>query len=302
MITIKDRRVTCDNIKEIIEECKSSINVDGITIGIIEDCQFVNCYFANNFICSNMIFRNVFFDRCTFVETIRFDNCALQVEFYACRIDCLCISHNNDFYYGNNQRVEFNKTAVDSCYINVDYLTAIHLCRSVVDIVDIAMNYELLEIFKSSFSVPCLDTFDGINQDSLNRYFPSLCPEDGFVGWKKVKLQSFEPKFNLDEPFVYIGEDQYCIVKLWIPADAKRSSGTGRKCRAEKVWVLEFQNFKGEKLPNDTVGVSKHDGKTLYKYRHCVKADSFNEDRWMSCTNGIHFFITREEAINYDFS
>jgi hypothetical protein len=29
------------------------------------------------------------------------------------------------------------------------------------------------------------------------------------------------------------------------------------------------------------------------------KVENFNEDRWNECAAGIHFFITREEAIDY---
>lgn len=30
-----------------------------------------------------------------------------------------------------------------------------------------------------------------------------------------------------------------------------------------------------------------------------VVPDSFDEDRWNECSNGIHFFITKQEAIDY---
>ena len=61
--------------------------------------------------------------------------------------------------------------------------------------------------------------------------------EGAFVGWKKCKNN--------------------VIVKLSIPADAKRSHGTERKCRASHVEVLEV-------LLAD-VGISMHDGKTEYR-------------------------------------
>jgi hypothetical protein len=30
-----------------------------------------------------------------------------------------------------------------------------------------------------------------------------------------------------------------------------------------------------------------------------VTPDSFDEDRWHECAPGIHFFITRQEAVDY---
>ena len=97
-------------------------------------------------------------------------------------------------------------------------------------------------------------------------------PEEGnFIGWKKCKSG--------------------VIVKLQIPDGAKRSHATGRKCRAEKVLVLEV--FNGE------FGLSGHDGKTEYHKGTEVLPDSFDDNRWEECSNGIHFFLTRIEAEKY---
>ena len=92
--------------------------------------------------------------------------------------------------------------------------------------------------------------------------------EGAFVGWKQCQGK--------------------VIVKLQIPARAKRSHGTERKCRASEVKVLEVIGAKeGISLPNKTVKYIK--GKT-------VKADKWNDNRWETCSNGIHFYLTRLEA------
>ena len=97
----------------------------------------------------------------------------------------------------------------------------------------------------------------------------SIVPEEGaFVGYKKLA--------------------NGVVAKLVIPHDAKRLNAYGsRKCRAEKVFVLE-----GE-------GYDKYTGKTKYTPDTLVIPDSFNEDRREECSHGIHFFITRAEAENY---
>ena len=41
-----------------------------------------------------------------------------------------------------------------------------------------------------------------------------------------------------------------------------------------------------------------HIVKTLYKVGEMVYPDSFNEDRWNECSNGIHFFINKQDAIS----
>ena len=45
--------------------------------------------------------------------------------------------------------------------------------------------------------------------------------------------------------------------------------------------------------------VSAYDTGFVYKAGEMVYADSFDDNRWDECSNGIHFFITREEAVEY---
>ena len=75
------------------------------------------------------------------------------------------------------------------------------------------------------------------------------------------------------------------ICTLRIPADAKRSSATTNKCRAEYAEVLEGN------------GVSQYDLSFTYNVGEIVKpTELFNKDRWNECSSGIHFFLTKEEA------
>jgi len=80
------------------------------------------------------------------------------------------------------------------------------------------------------------------------------------------------------------------IVKLRVPAKAKRSNAFGRKCRAEYVKVLEVIGAK--------VGVSLHDGVTQYIVGETVKCDKWDDEFMNECSGGIHFYITKEEAEN----
>ena len=99
-----------------------------------------------------------------------------------------------------------------------------------------------------------------------------VCPPEGsFFAWKKCK--------------------DGVLVKLQIPAKAKRSCATGRKCRAEFAKVLE--------VIGSQEGISQYDGKTEYVKGKTVKCDKWGEDRWETCAGGIHFFITRLEAEDY---
>ena len=112
---------------------------------------------------------------------------------------------------------------------------------------------------------------------------PMACPDCGdFIGWKKARST----------------DGSTCIVKLLIPADARRSSGTGRKCRCDRAQVLEIQDIDGNAL-TDCFARSVYKREFEYHTGKTVTADAFDTDRWNECSDGIHFFINRMEAVNY---
>ena len=124
----------------------------------------------------------------------------------------------------------------------------------------------------------CLYKADLSGADALR--LPIACPEEGsFIGFKKCRNE--------------------LIVKLEIPADALRCSATKRKCRCSKAKVLSITNVDGSDAGTDTVA-SKYDKNFIYKVGETVEARSFNTDRWDECSAGIHFFITRQEAVEYN--
>ena len=115
----------------------------------------------------------------------------------------------------------------------------------------------------------------------------SILPDEGdIIGWKKAWTDNEMPPTPV-------------IVKLLIPADAQRSNATGRKCRASKARVLDLQDKQGNSLPPDTTAYSGHDTDFTYKKGETVHVEDFDTNRWNECATGIHFFITRIEAVEY---
>ena len=111
-------------------------------------------------------------------------------------------------------------------------------------------------------------------------FIPLSCPSEGaFIGWKKV--------------------DGYFLVKLQIPEDARRLSATTRKCRCDKALVLDITSLDGEEHYNEVTNNNYNYKKTIYKVGEFVYPDSFDENRWNECSHGIHFFVNKEDAINY---
>ena len=115
--------------------------------------------------------------------------------------------------------------------------------------------------------------------DHTTAFFQLQCPEIGaFIGWKKA-----------------CGH----IIKLEITENAKRSSATTRKCRCSEVRVIEIENIDGSNSGLQEVP-SNYDSNFVYRVGQIIKVDNFDEDRWNECAPGIHFFITREEAVRYN--
>lgn len=103
------------------------------------------------------------------------------------------------------------------------------------------------------------------------------CPEEGsFIGYKKANK---------------------CLIKLLILEDAKRSSSTTSKCRCDKAKVLEITDIKtGEKIEKIS---SNYDSSFVYRTGEIVYVNDFDENRWNECSAGIHFFINKQDAIEY---
>jgi hypothetical protein len=99
-----------------------------------------------------------------------------------------------------------------------------------------------------------------------------ILPEGDLIGWKKCANGK--------------------IVKLLIPADAKRSHAFGRKCRAKFVKVLEISEGKEAfSISNLTF---------VYHVGEIVRPTELFSDNWMEeCESGIHFYITKIEAENH---
>ena len=109
-------------------------------------------------------------------------------------------------------------------------------------------------------------------------YIPLNCPSDGaFTGWKKV--------------------GDY-IIELEIPTDARRLSSISYKCRCDKALVKSITLISDTSCQVEAV-VNKSYTDCHYKVGELVLPDSFDEDRWNECSHGIHFFINKQDAINY---
>ena len=110
-----------------------------------------------------------------------------------------------------------------------------------------------------------------------NLFYPLSCPEKGeYTAFKKANGN---------------------IVELRIPLDAKRSSATGRKCRASKAIVVSITTIDGGPARNEVR--SDFDSSFVYRVGETVEVQNFDENRWNECAPGIYHYITREEAVRH---
>ena len=97
-----------------------------------------------------------------------------------------------------------------------------------------------------------------------------ILPDGDIIGWKKC--------------------NDNVIVKLLIPAKAKRSHAFGRKCRAEYAEVLKLCKTRKKEA------TSTYSRSFKYKVGEIVRPDKWDDDFTNECSGGIHFYITKEEA------
>ena len=178
-------------------------------------------------------------------------------------------------YYTNLSHADFGDASLVDAYLAHSNLTRVDLRGANLSLADF---YDC--VFYDTDLRDCNFIHARFVGSNYIPYIPLQCPSDGaFVGWKKVN--------NV-------------LIKLEIPADAKRSSATTNKCRCDKAKVLGFYDSLGSKELDITELVNDKYEKCKYVKGEMVYPDSFDEDRWNECGHGIHFFINKQDAIDYN--
>ncbi len=121
-------------------------------------------------------------------------------------------------------------------------------------------------------------SYSNCSDELIPEAYPTACPLKGeFTAYKWVEGY---------------------IIKLLIPEDAKRSSAFGFKCRASYAKVLDIYEPKQKQLHLDKI-INTNRHLTKYEVGKFVYPDKFDVNRFAECSNGIHFFLNEEDAINY---
>ena len=226
--------------------------------------------------CSNLTFINfsfavpccIKFEKCVF-ENINFLNMLGYVDFKDCTFTN-CTFDNLIFTGVYFDKCSFNHVNFSSCVFEVACFFSCSLPKdnSFIDCKINALRF-MEDCSKVDFSY------------NYSPAFSPICPEGDIIGYKQVIVE----------------ENKIGIAKLLIPKDAKRSNSTSRKCRCDKAKVLSITSYVG--CENYTIARSEYDTTFIYEVGKTIQVNNFDENRWNECAPGIHFFLTREEAIDY---
>ena len=199
---------------------------------------------------------------------------------------------NADLSYADLSHADLSYADMSHVYLyhaNLSYTDLFHADLSYTDLCGANMGYAMmrgvdlcgatLRGANLTNADLCGAKLDDAKYNCSTSFFALQCPEEGsFIGYKKACSH---------------------IVKLEILPDAKRSSATTRKCRCDAAKVISITTLDG-KDDGTRVVSSDYDNRFEYRVGEIVRVYNFDENRWDECSTGIHFFITRDEAVNYN--
>lgn len=218
------------------------------------------------------------------------------------KIDCARLLYN-EFRYTFFDQAEFTRTDLSysvfmDCEIRRCNFTEVDMSH--VSVIEQAIHTSTFKNIKNFTTAQFHEGLYGCNVDTV-QYYPMACPSDGaFIGWKKVETNDCKT----------------VLIKLEIPEDAKRISSINisRKCRCDKAKVLDIIDISTgnhlervlnpESYAATLIAYICNKGVTTkpaieYVVGEMVYPDSFDEDRTNECSHGIHFFINKQDAIDY---
>ena len=276
------------------------------------NCKFIDCSFGTVYM-DHTTFDKCEFKNCDFIGETKIAHCEFSApSFSKCTFShCEIVSTRffNPSFYQIEKDDRFNQ--FDHCeMVGTSFIRAFEECN-----VTFYSNGFYCCFFNSSVMKNMVtNALFNTDIDSANDFFgcrlenaitegfvlPMACPEEGgFIAFKKVRWCSKETN-------KFVPKNNYAIAVLEIPAEAKRSSANGRKCRCDLAKVIRFETLDGKEIKRPGC----YEFKSTFEPRFEYKKDAiinpmggvrkFNKNRYQECASGIHFFITRREAVNYN--
>lgn len=121
---------------------------------------------------------------------------------------------------------------------------------------------------------------DKVLTDENTKWYEMKCPPEGeaFIAWKCCT--------------------ELRVVQMLVPRDAKRCMATMETGRVSKVKVLSIKSI--DESQTFTWAQSTVDPDFYYETGKWLEpANGFQEDRWKDSSEGIHFFLERQQCVDY---
>ena len=197
----------------------------------------------------------------------------------ACFIDAILVSTNfegarlahADFSCANTWSASFNETnCKDALFLSANLTEA---------------SFEGADLDGTSFAQANLTEANLQDTNIITAEFDNtigiypVCPDTGsFTGWTLAEDSK--------------GND--FLIKAMIPWQAKRSSGTTRKCRTNKLYIDKIFTINGEDVPK-SFRLKNRDIKTAVG--ESLVDDDYEVDRFKISSTDLYFWISKEEAL-----
>ena len=197
----------------------------------------------------------------------------------ACFIDAILVStnfeganlKNTDFSCANAWGANFNETnCQNSLFLSANLTEA---------------SFEGADLDGASFAQANLTEANLQDTNIITAEFDNtigiypVCPDTGsFTGWTLAEDSK--------------GND--FLIKAMIPWQAKRSSGTTRKCRTSRLYIDKIFPINGEDVPK-SFRLKNRDIKTAVG--ESLVDDDYEIDRFKISSTDLYFWISKEEAL-----
>lgn len=265
-LNINIEKITCDDV--MIHRC---MNISFILKDSL--IKKFNCSFSNflNIAFTNNDIKSFNFFRVNSADNANFNKNKLTGVFNSCVLTTLS-------FRANKGSISFNSSYLSDSIIYLNSFEPLKdYCSTFIN-----SNLSSVKFENNYYSGKIIDSYNDkmvfTNCDGISSFLPE---EGSFIGWKGL---------------VDVKGEKKLICKLLIDENSKRLNTITGKCRCERAKVLSIEDFNG--VEYDEAVSAFYDG---FKYRvgEYVECDKFDENPTNDCSNGINFFILKNQAINY---
>lgn len=251
----------------------------------LEDGIYLNCSFYH---CALPSVNNCYFSGCSFTSC-NFTEISGSSNFQNCNFERSCVIKIDKAYFKHCYFESVSMSRSEIVYADIQRCTFTNSILLNKTKIDVLIFFDNIFERKMELNVFDLETPNpgAIFRENNTIDFTHL-PADTFTGYKVVEYGTTKTENGKD----------YAILAVQIPACAQRVCATGYKARADQVKVLGAEDVEGHPLPMDITYYSSLYG-TAYRIGEIVHADKFDSNPLQGCTNGIHFFLDKQDAIDY---